>query len=153
MEPEAALFGLGCAATIAFGAAARDRMRLFLAIVLMMMWAASNIGWLMDALGYLPIMDLPFALLVTHLWHVERQGWQLALAALAVTQLILHVDYAVFGRDFELTYLALLDLTFGLQLFAVSQRGIGNVGGHLHRWLRMVRLDRRSPSRGEVSGG
>lgn len=153
MELLPALFGLGCLATIAFAVRTLDGNAMFLSVVLTAVWAASNVGWQADTLGMFPIMDLPFALIALSLWRIERRDWQLAVLMLAVAQLILHVDYAVYGRDFELTYLALLDITFGLQLLAVSSRGIGNVGSDLRRWLRLVRVDRRSPSRREMIGG
>jgi len=137
MELLPALFGLGCLATIAFAVRTLDWNTMFLSVVLMAVWAASNVGWQLNAMGKFPIMDVAVAAYGASLWAKDRGcTWKFAFLYLAFSQLLLHVWRHLYGTDVELAYIFALDVTFALELLAVSWEGLSDVGG---AWARGVR--------------
>jgi hypothetical protein len=129
MQSLPALFGLGCMASIAFGAASDDDDAVPAALLLTIGWAASNCAWLADGLRYLPMLDVALTAAFFASWRVGRQGWLLCLWLLGASQLAFHVVYAV-GGSYRV-YAWALNLTFAAQLAAVSYPGGREYGGRI----------------------
>jgi len=131
MELLPAIFGLACLATVFLSRGS------FLSIVLAGMWAASNIGWQLDALDMYPIMD---AALACYALTIARKGnWQRVFFVATVVQLLLHICYYALGVEYVVTYLFLLNVTFAIELVAVSWEGLRDVRMDLLRCFRLVR--------------
>ena len=141
MELLPILFGAACTATVLFAVRSGDRVAIFLAVALTYIWAASNIGWQLDAIDMYPIMDTAVAIYA--LTIARNGGWQRVFFVAAVSQIILHVCYAAVGVDYVVAYLFWLNVTFAIELAAVSWEGLKDVVSrwsyrsfHVHRAIR-----------------
>ena len=137
MELLPILFGLACMATVAFAVRSGKSATIFLAVVLTYIWAASNIGWQLDAIDMYPIMDTAVAIYA--LTIARNGGWQRVFFVAAVSQIILHVIYAILGVGYVVAYLFWLDVTFAIELAAVSWEGLRNARMDLSSWFHRLR--------------
>ena len=147
MELLPILYGIACLATILFAMRTGRTSTVFLAVVLAGVWAASNIGWQLNALDMYPIMDTAIA---AYALTIARDGkWQRVFFAAAGSQVLLHVTFYLAGDSYVLAYLFLLNVTFAIELLAVSWEGLRDVVDRGGNRLRNVHRALRAASAGE----
>lgn len=147
-----ALFGIACGAAILLASHSRDAHAMFLAVVLTCVWALSNLAWATAMLDLFPIMDLMIACYAFVMVLYNQSGWKIAFLMITFAQLLLHLCYALLGSSFTLGYFLLLNVTFAMELFAISWEGLINVGSWLHRRFCRLRLVRASVPKGKIGG-
>lgn len=147
MDPLAALFGCMCVVTTILAVHADDEDwhdAVVCSALLTASWAASNMAWLMDVIGSLPLLDAALGVYFFTLALSAPWGWRGGLFLAILSQLIMHVVYAVLGDAFYTPYAILLNATFGLQLLIVASTGGKRVRDHLSRLCGHLRRPRRS---------
>jgi hypothetical protein len=140
MHPVALLFGLACGGALIASMRGGSAMAQVLALLLGIVWASANILWLLDAMAWLPLVDLPLACLTYAVWYDERRGWQASLATIYAIRLPLHL-LSDMGAVGDTTYKHLINALFLAALVSVAwEGGIADLASGCRRWLRRLRL-------------
>jgi hypothetical protein len=104
---------------------------MLVALLLTESWAISNIGWQWNALSMFQPLDVAVAFVGYVIWRETNARWSLLFTGVAASQLLLHAIYGILGQPFQITYLFLLNVTFGAELLIVAWRGLVDCGTDL----------------------
>lgn len=138
MDPKVAILGLACLGTLF--AIRRDSVKL-LGLGMAAVWCEANLLWTMDALEWLPVIELPVAMMGYAAW--QFRSISVAFPALWSARLLLHViagllPFGLYAHILNGLYLAALAVL-------AWEGGIGDavqsiVRDGLRRFHRMGRL-------------
>jgi len=131
---EVAPFAVAIVVTIWFVLHAPDRIwhaAMMMTMALTMGWAASNISWVIDALGYLPVIDFLVAIAAVMLVLEVQEKWSVSIFILSVIQLLVDVVYQVMGMRWYTPFVLVSDVIFICQLASLA-----SVGGLSDRGIR-----------------
>jgi hypothetical protein len=137
MDAWSASFGIGCYAALAVSLLSDDERATFIAMLCTVSWGASNIAWLFDAMGWLPVMDLAITLFALQMYRAAPARWLGWFTRLGFAQLGLHAVNEITNSGYIVAYLHMLNITFAAQLLAVGSTGVRDAASRSNMLSRL----------------
>lgn len=137
METVPLLFGFACTATVVASLWSDDERAIPLAALCVASWAAYNVAWLADAMGWLPIMDLAITLYAFQMLRQQAAIWLGAFTWLGFGQLGMHAVNEMTSNVYIVAYLYMINITFAAQLLAVGSTGVSDAASRSDMFSRL----------------
>jgi hypothetical protein len=135
MHAATLVFAGACLAAGALSLLVKDRVAAYFCLALLGLCGGATLLWQINALQFVPMLDLPIAIGSYIAWRENPTEWRPAFAAIMALRLPVHVAGDYLGQAQQIAYYHTVNATFLAALGVLASGGITNVANRCERFV------------------